>query len=155
LNENNGEFVDFTEIEDVYNFLMVIVCVISADLAAGLTMGLLSLDLTKLAVKSLIGNEEEKSAAISLIPIVKQHHLLLVTLLLFNSIANETLPIFLGAIVPNYLAVILSVTLVLIFGEIIPSALFTGPHQLLTAAKNEQICVLFICIFLANRLSDQ
>ena len=61
--------------------------------------GLLSLDITKLEIKSITGTKKEKSAAARVLPIIKQHHLLLVTLLLFNSLANETLPIFLGALV--------------------------------------------------------
>ena len=61
----------------------------------------------------MIGSTEEKEAASAVMPIVKKHHLLLVTLLLFNSLANESLPIFLGALVPNYLAIIVSVTLIL------------------------------------------
>ena len=40
--------------------------------------------------------------------------------------ANEALPLFLDKIVPSWLAIILSVTFVLFFGEIIPSSLFTG-----------------------------
>jgi hypothetical protein len=39
---SEGEFADFKEIEDVYNTIMAIVCVICAGLAAGLTMGKLS-----------------------------------------------------------------------------------------------------------------
>ena len=101
-------------------------------LASGLTMGLLSLDETKLEIKSILGTDHERQAISLILPIIKRHHLLLVTLLLFNAISNETLPIFLGEIVPNYIAILLSVSLVLIFGEIIPSALFTGSLQLRT-----------------------
>ena len=36
-----GEFADFTEVDDIYNCIMAIVCVVSAGLAAGLTMGML------------------------------------------------------------------------------------------------------------------
>jgi len=115
--------------------MMALICVICAGLAAGLTMGLLSLDITKLEIKAMTGSTAEKNAAISIIPIIKKHHLLLVTLLLFNSMSNEALPIFLGALVPNYIAVILAVILILFFGEIIPSAFFTGPQQLQTAAR--------------------
>lgn len=147
LEITNGVWTDFSEVEDIYNFIMVIVCVVCAGLAAGLTVGLLSLDITKLEIKMMIGTEKEKEAVYSLLPIVKRHHLLLVTLLLFNSIANETLPIFLGALVPNYVAVILSVTLVLIFGEIIPSALFTGPDQLLTAASLTNLVYFLLVLF--------
>lgn len=83
----------------------------------------------QMEVKSRCGTPEEKEAAKKLLPLIKRHHLLLVTLLLFNSISNEALPIFLDTLVPSYVAVLISVTLVLIFGEIIPSALFTGPDQ--------------------------
>ena len=41
---------------------------------------------------------------------------------------------FLGNLVPSWLAVILSVSLVLFFGEIFPSAVFTGKNQLAIAA---------------------
>ena len=47
-------------------------------------------------------------------------HLLLVTLLLGNSAAAETLPIFLDRISTTRAAIFLSVTLILIFSEIIP-----------------------------------
>jgi metal transporter CNNM len=104
-------------------------------MAAGLTMGLLSLDVTKLEIKCRVGTDQEKVDAASVLPIVRRHHLLLVTLLLFNSIANETLPIFLGELVPNYLAILIAVFSILIFGEILPSAFFTGVHQLRTSAR--------------------
>jgi metal transporter CNNM len=60
--------------------------------------------------------------------------LLLVTLLLFNAAANEALPVFLSRLMPETHAIILSVTCVLLFGEILPSAVFTGKAQLAIAA---------------------
>eukprot|EP01059_Diplonema_ambulator_P003266 TRINITY_DN12951_c0_g1_i1.p1 TRINITY_DN12951_c0_g1~~TRINITY_DN12951_c0_g1_i1.p1 ORF type:complete len:729 (+),score=173.55 TRINITY_DN12951_c0_g1_i1:253-2187(+) len=63
------------------------------------------------------------------------HHLLLVTLLVCNSAANEMLPIFLDNLVPSWMAVVLSVTFVLFFGEIIPSAIFTNPARKLPMAS--------------------
>jgi len=62
-------------------------------------------------------------------------HYLLVTLLLANATANEALPLFLDKIVSPWMACLLSVSVVLIFGEIIPSAVFTGPSQLTLAAR--------------------
>jgi metal transporter CNNM len=111
-------------------------CVVVAALAAGLTMGLLSLDPLMLLIKMRAGaTERERKQAAQLLPIVKQHHLLLVTLLLLNSIANEALPLFLEVLVSPIVAVVLSVTLVLFFGEIIPSAVFTGPNKIELASK--------------------
>jgi len=49
--------------------------------------------------------------------------LLLVTLLLMNAIAMEALPIFLEKLVPPAIAILVSVTLLLLFGEIIPQSL--------------------------------
>jgi metal transporter CNNM len=119
------------------NGLLSTLCVVVAALAAGLTMGLMSLDPLMLHIKQRAGaTEQERQQAAALLPVVKQHHLLLVTLLLLNALANEALPLFLDKLVPNpVLTVVCSVTLVLFFGEIIPSAVFTGPNQLQIAAR--------------------
>ena len=62
-----------------------------------------------------------------MLPFLQDHHLLLVTLLLVNAVANESLPLFLDSLgLPHFLTVGLSVIGVLVFGEIIPSAVFTG-----------------------------
>eukprot|EP00594_Rhizosolenia_setigera_P012174 CAMPEP_0178980524 /NCGR_PEP_ID=MMETSP0789-20121207/26547_1 /TAXON_ID=3005 /ORGANISM="Rhizosolenia setigera, Strain CCMP 1694" /LENGTH=444 /DNA_ID=CAMNT_0020670953 /DNA_START=311 /DNA_END=1645 /DNA_ORIENTATION=+ len=126
---------------------MSLACVTLAALAAGLTMGLLSIDPLELVIKQRASSSEvEKKQASLLLPIVKDHHRLLVTLLLLNSIANEALPLFLDELVPGYVAIILSVTLLLFFGEIIPSAVFTGPKQLEIASKMAPLVQLFIFI---------
>ena len=43
--------------------------------------------------------------------------------------AAQALPVFLDRLMPSWAAVLLSVTVVLICGEILPSAVFTGPNQ--------------------------
>ena len=86
-----------------------------------------------------------KKYAARLIPLKKDHHLLLVTLLLVNAGVNEALPIFLDRVVPYpWMAVLLSVTMVLIFGEILPSAIFTGPNQLKIASSFSGV----VCVFM-------
>ena len=54
---------------------------------------------------------------------------MLVTLLLLNAFAMETLPIFLDKIMTTYQAILVSVTGILFLGEIIPQAVCTGPNQ--------------------------
>jgi len=127
--------------------LMALLCVVGAALAAGLTMGLVSIDpmemeiIVKTEDKDMVEAsakqklKKDQAAAERILPLIHDHHLLLVTLLLMNSIANEALPLFLDQIVPSWLAVVLSVSLVLMFGEIIPSAVFTGSEQLTMAAR--------------------
>ena len=106
------------EVENVLNLFCCLVCTVSAALASGLTMGMMSFDSTKLEIKTMIGSAEEKVAASSILPLITQHHLLLVTLLLYNALAMEALPVFLEELVPSWVAVLLSITLVLFCGEV-------------------------------------
>jgi len=128
------------------NASLAFCCVCVAGMAAGLTMGLLAIEPFRLQIllESRVEDctsgrqarqlEKEQNSARKILPIVTKHHRLLVTLLLLNSLANECLPIFLDEVVPTSVAILLSVTLVLIFGEIVPSAIFTGPNQIEIAA---------------------
>ena len=88
-----------------------------AGLMSGLTMGLLSLDPTTLTVLRDGGTEKERRHAKRILPLVSRHHLLLVTLLLANAAAVEAMPIFLDRVSDPIIAVVVSVTAVLIFGE--------------------------------------
>ena len=126
---------------------LVIVCIVCAGLASGLTQGLLSLDFTEMTIKSRSGTVDEKKYAAKVLPIISRHHLLLVSLMLWNAAATEALPIFLSALVPEYLAIIISVTLVLFVGEIIPASILTGPNQLLIAANLTPMVYLVLLFF--------
>ncbi|GMF21244.1 unnamed protein product [Phytophthora lilii] len=115
---------------------------------AGLTMGLVSLDMLNVRILEMEGTELEKQCARKVRPVLERHHLLLVTLLIVNASANEALPIFLDKLVPEGVSIILSVTCVLLFGEIIPSAVFTGPNQLrIAAALTPGVKVLMAVVF--------
>ena len=102
---------------------------------SGLTVGYLSIDDLVLELKMTTGSPIEKQQASKVLPILAHRHWLLCTLLLSNAAAMETLPLFLNYLVPEYLAIIISVTLVLTFGEIIPQAICTGPDQIKIAAS--------------------
>lgn len=106
----------------------------------------------ELNIKREAGTAIEKKQAKTLLPAIERHHLLLVSLLLWNAGANEALPIFMDELVPPFAAIILSITLVLFVGgrnrngmfqfilkiiniflssiEILPAALMTGSYQL-------------------------
>jgi len=95
--------------------------ILFAGLMSGLTVGLMSLDVTTLSVLAATSDDpKERTNARKLIPLLKKQHLLLVTLLLANAAAMETLPLLLDRIVSAVAAIIISVTAVLFFGEIIP-----------------------------------
>ncbi|GFH06566.1 CNNM transmembrane domain-containing protein [Haematococcus lacustris] len=86
-------------------YLTVSVClVLMAGMMSGLTLGLMSLDTVELEV-------------------VANQHLLLVTLLLCNALATEALPLFIDRLADPFTAVLVSVSVVLVFGEILPQAI--------------------------------
>jgi CBS domain containing-hemolysin-like protein len=100
-----------------------------------LAQGVVSLDPTYVEILIRTGTPEQRAQATKMEWFVKRHHLSLVTLLLANATANECLPIFLDTIVDPVTAIVISVTALLIFGEIVPSAVFTGPAQLRIASS--------------------
>lgn len=97
--------------------------VLFAGIMSGLTLGLMSLNLVELEILQRTGSSTEKKQAAAIIPVLQKQHQLLVTLLLFNACAMEALPIYLDKIFHPFVAVLLSVTFVLVFGEIIPQAI--------------------------------
>ena len=113
------------------NIIASLICVALIAVISGLFLGLLTLDALDLQIIQRASlDEDERRYATSLLPLIQQRHQILVTLLLSNALAYETLPIFLDALVPSWVAVLLSVTIVMVFGEIIPSGIFMGPNQL-------------------------
>ncbi len=65
----------------------------------------------------------------------------------FYIVANEALPVFLSGLVPEYVAIVLSTFSVLIFGEILPSSIFSGPSQLRLAASMSGVVNVLLIVF--------
>jgi metal transporter CNNM len=180
----DAKFATFDEVQDYVDLACVIVIVACAALAAGLTMGVTSLESSELRVIVRTGTAKEKGQASRLLPLVERrpHHQVLVTLLLCNSLANEALPIFVDKLAPTWAAVdpgvpscrgaftpstrvvsrnfeairteprwsaqvLFSVVFVLVFGEILPSAIFTGPSQLRMAALCAPLVKCVLAVF--------
>ncbi|ORX69856.1 DUF21-domain-containing protein [Linderina pennispora] len=101
-----------------------VVLVLLGGLLAGLTLGLMSLDETNLHILATSGSETERMYAQRIQPIRKNGHWLLVTLLLGNTIINETLPIVMDSILGGGVAaIVVSTAAIVLFGEIIPQSL--------------------------------
>ncbi|KAK9798172.1 hypothetical protein WJX73_006151 [Symbiochloris irregularis] len=106
----------------------VLYCVIAAllvllaGLMSGLTLGLLSLDSVSVEVLKRSGTEQEQKFAQKIEPVLRRPHFLLVTLVLCNAAATEALPLVIDRLADPVTAVLLSIVVVLVFGEIIPQA---------------------------------
>ncbi|CDP16482.1 unnamed protein product [Coffea canephora] len=118
-----------------------------AGLMSGLTLGLMSLSLVELEVLVKAGQPEDRKNAAKILPIVKNQHLLLCTLLICNSLAMEALPIFLDALLPAWGAILISVTLILAFGEIIPQAVCSRYGLSIGAKLSIVVRLLVIVVF--------
>ncbi|PON83378.1 CBS domain containing protein [Trema orientale] len=104
------------------HIVVIVLLVVFAGLMSGLTLGLMSLSLVDLEVLAKSGTPKDRICAAKILPVVKNQHLLLCTLLICNAAAMEALPIFLDGLVTAWGAILISVTLILLFGEIIPQS---------------------------------
>ncbi|KZT57729.1 DUF21-domain-containing protein [Calocera cornea HHB12733] len=103
--------------------VMIPVLVIFSGIFAGLTLGYMSLDETQLHVLSVSGSPKQQKYARKIMPIRKNGHLLLTTLLLANMIVNETLPVVSENVLGSGItSVVISTVLIVIFSEIIPQS---------------------------------
>ena len=103
------------------DLLIVTFLVLLSGCFSGLTLGFFSLNLTSLERKMKLGDKRAKR----IYPIRKNGNLLLCTLLLGNVAVNSTMAIFLGNIATGLVAGLVSTALIVVFGEIIPQAVFS------------------------------
>ncbi|KAL8541659.1 hypothetical protein ACS0TY_002793 [Phlomoides rotata] len=133
---------------------VVVFLVLFSGLMSGLTLGLMSLSLVDLEVLAKSGTPKDKQHAVKILPVVRNQHLLLVTLLICNAASMEALPIFLDSIISALGAVLISVTLILLFGEIIPQSVCSRHGLAIGAALAPVVRVLvWICFPVAYPIS--
>jgi metal transporter CNNM len=105
-------------------FAITSVClVIGSGLVSGLTLGLLSQDEMDLEVLRRSGTAREAARAARVSAVLANPHLLLCTLVLVNAACSVSLPIFLDRLLNAVASILISVTAILIFGEILPQAI--------------------------------
>ncbi|GAU31521.1 hypothetical protein TSUD_332970 [Trifolium subterraneum] len=108
--------------------------VIFAGIMSGLTLGLMSLDSVGLEILQRSGSFTEKKQAAAIYPVLQKQHQL------------HALPLYLDKLFHPVVAVLLSVTFVLAFGEVIPQAICTRYRLYVGATFIGLVRVLmFIC----------
>jgi len=101
--------------------LILLICL--SALFSGLTLGLLSLDLTDLRVAIDSGSEQEKKYAQRILPVRQRGNQLLVSLLIGNTAVNSAISIISADLFTGVIGFLLSTTFILYLGEIIPQSL--------------------------------
>ncbi|XP_068655948.1 DUF21 domain-containing protein At2g14520-like [Aristolochia californica] len=142
------------EPEFFIHVVLIVLLVLFAGLMSGLTLGLMSMSLVDLEVLAKSGTPQDRKHAEKILPVVKKQHLLLCTLLICNAAAMEALPIFLDSLVSAWGAILISVTLILLFGEIIPQSVCSRYGLAVGAAVAPMVRVLvWICYPVAYPIS--
>ena len=102
--------------------VLCLLLIMFGGIMSGLQQAVTQISKAQLASMKHEGNENERKVARLLEPIVKRRHLTLVCLLIGNALAMEALPVFMDVLVPKAAAILLSVSAVVIFSEILPQA---------------------------------
>jgi metal transporter CNNM len=123
-------------------YLIILILILFSALFSGLTIGLLGLDKSELEIKMKTGDKR----AVKIYSVRKNGNLLLVTLLLGNVLVNSILSVYLGDMFSGLIAVIFSTALIVVFGEILPQAIFYR-HAMLIGMYFVPVVKLFQLIF--------
>jgi metal transporter CNNM len=133
--------------------LYIAICialVLFGGVCSGITVGLFSLDATRLQVTARTGTAFQRTSARRLLFFVRNAHWSLVVLLLGATAATTALPIFLDRLVDALAAIIISITAVLFFGEIVPQAVFVRHNFLICSLFVPLLYVMFaVCSIVA------
>ncbi|HXR50118.1 MAG TPA: CNNM domain-containing protein [Verrucomicrobiae bacterium] len=101
--------------------IIVIILIIFSAVCSGLNIAVMSLDLADLRRKAKLGNRGAKRV----LPLRKQAHLTLASILLSNVAAVSATSLVLDQRLNGWLAGLLGTLLIVIFGEVMPQALFS------------------------------
>mmetsp|Transcript_31402 Transcript_31402/g.89121 ORF Transcript_31402/g.89121 Transcript_31402/m.89121 type:complete len:704 (-) Transcript_31402:21-2132(-) len=128
------------------NLIIALVVVCFSALFSGLTLGLMSLDKYGLEILMKGGDETERKQASVIYPLRKRGNLLLCTLLIGNTVVNSFLSILLADVTTGLLGLVVSTSLIVIFGEIMPQSLCSR-HPLVIGANTRYVTWFFVILF--------
>jgi CBS domain containing-hemolysin-like protein len=100
--------------------LAVILLVVASAICSGLNISVMSLDMADLRRKAKLGNRQAKRV----LPLRQRTHLTLASILLTNVAAVSATSLVLNQRLNSWVAGLLSTLLIVIFGEVMPQALF-------------------------------
>lgn len=102
---------------------LLLVC----GITSALNVAIMSLDATHLQVLKRSSDGKVVSQVQRAEGILKRHHVVLLSLTLLHAVADEALPVLTSRLTSNeYLGIAVAVPLVLLFGELVPSAIVSG-----------------------------
>ncbi len=125
----------------IFTVVLITALLLLAAVCSGLNIAVMSLDLAELKRKARLGDKHARRV----LPLRKNVHLLLGSILFTNVAAASATAIVLGDVLNGFVAGILSTFLLVIVGEIFPQALFSK-HALLWSSRFAPLLKLMIVI---------
>jgi len=124
-----------------------LILILLSAIFSGLNIALLSLNLADLKRKALLGNKY----AVSLMPLRERSHLTLASILLSNVAVISASSLVLEKAFNGWIAGVASTLLIVIFGEVLPQALFARNALVLTGRFVPFLKVLIIITYPVTR----
>eukprot|EP01047_Picozoa_sp_COSAG01_P051325 COSAG01_NODE_5284_length_4356_cov_305.532535_2_plen_402_part_00 len=122
------------------------VCLLTlSGLFSGLTLGLMSLDVTQLQIIIDGGEGNDVGYAQTVLPLRRKGNLLLCTLLLGNTLVNALIAILSASFTSGAVGALVSTGFIVIFGEIMPQSVCSR-YGLMIGAQTTCIVKIFIVI---------
>ena len=116
-----------------------------SGLFSGLTLGLMSLDVSGLDIVISGGDPQEAEYAKKILPLRRKGNLLLCTLLLGNTLVNALIAILSASFTSGLVGALLSTGFIVVFGEIMPQSVCSR-YGLLIGAYTVNIVKCFVVL---------
>lgn len=128
-------------------FVIVAILVVFSAICSGLNIAIMALDPADLRRKAKLGNRQAKRV----LPLRKSTHLTLASILLANVAAVSATSLVLGQYFEGWLAGVIGTLLIVVFGEVIPQALFANSPLAWASRFAPLLKVLMIVTFVISK----
>jgi metal transporter CNNM len=128
--------------------LIVVILILFSAVCSGLNIGLMSLKLTDLKHKAQLGDHR----AIRVLPFRLTSHLTLASILIANVAVISATSLVLEQYINGFFAGIISTLLIVIFGEVIPQALFLSDALAYSALLSPVLRLIIIATYPVSKL---
>jgi metal transporter CNNM len=125
----------------------VFLLIIASAICSGLNVAVMSLDIADLKRKAKLGNRQAKR----ILPLRKNVHLLLASILFTNVAVVSSTSLVLGERLNGVVAGLLSTLLIVVFGEVIPQALFSKNPLLWSSRFSGLLRVMIAITYIVSK----
>ncbi len=125
----------------------VFALIMLSAICSGLNVAVMSLDMADLRRKAKLGNKQ----AIRVMPLRRNTHLVLASILLTNVAVVSATTLVLDQRLNGIFAGILSTLLIVVFGEVIPQALFTKNPLLWSSRFSQALKLMIFMTFIVSK----